>query len=224
MMTLEELIKIKGLGSLTSGLNDSLETKNFKLKEFIKMNPKQKTFKLGEIENLNKGIACSENFNFEALGRSEIEPNIFGKDFLKDPQKFFFDNVCDSVVGSENVAFNKILNNLTALAKELQKFRDILNSHEDFKEYGKIVITITSGFRDPLHNYSVRGSSNSQHLLGKAADFSINPKVLLIPVYNLLVKKMKKGVIKWGYTYIRPENYFIHYDIRDSKPNILYHP
>jgi len=220
MRTLEDLITIKGGGSLTSGLNDQLETKNFKLKEFIKMNPKEKSFKLGIIENLNKGIACSENFNFEALGRSEIEPNIFGKDFLKDPQKFFFDNVCDSVVGSENVAFNKILNNLTALAKELQKFRDILN-----KVYPSMVITITSGFRDPLHNYSVRGRSNSQHLLGKAADFTItNPKVLLIPVYNLLVKKMKKGEIKRGYTYIKPERNFIHYDIRDSQPNIDYYP
>lgn len=53
--------------------------------------------------------------------------------------------------------------NIFKLANGLQKVRNVVNRP----------ITINSGWRTPEHNTSVGGASNSQHLIGKAADVTI---------------------------------------------------
>ena len=58
----------------------------------------------------------------------------------------------------------QITKNIITLAKELDKIR---------AQFGSKPMTITSWLRPPLVNASVRGVSNSQHLLGWAADFQI---------------------------------------------------
>lgn len=58
---------------------------------------------------------------------------------------------------------NDILGNLYCLANRLQVIRDLLGKP----------ITINSGYRTAAHNASVGGKSDSQHLLGKAADIVI---------------------------------------------------
>lgn len=50
----------------------------------------------------------------------------------------------------------------TELVKVLQGIRTALNAP----------ITVNSGFRSEAHNKSVKGSKNSAHLMGKAADIS----------------------------------------------------
>ena len=57
-----------------------------------------------------------------------------------------------------------ITTNLTRLALALETIRTYFNDNQ---------IIINSGYRDPAHNLSVGGVSNSQHLYGLAADFTI---------------------------------------------------
>ena len=57
-----------------------------------------------------------------------------------------------------------IITNLTRLALALETIRTYFNDNQ---------IIINSGYRDPAHNSSVGGVSNSQHLYGLAADFTI---------------------------------------------------
>lgn len=42
-----------------------------------------------------------------------------------------------------------------------------------FREYLNMPIIINSGYRSPVHNASVGGSANSQHMLGEAVDFKV---------------------------------------------------
>ena len=54
----------------------------------------------------------------------------------------------------------KYIDNITEVAVELQKVRDILCNP----------IIITSGYRSPEYNKAIGGARHSQHLFGKAAD------------------------------------------------------
>ncbi|MHB1253017.1 MAG: D-Ala-D-Ala carboxypeptidase family metallohydrolase [Candidatus Humimicrobiaceae bacterium] len=89
--------------------------------------------------------------------------------------------------------------NILALAIELQKVRDIVNRP----------ITITSGWRTVEHNASFsNSSSNSQHLIGKAADVRIKglePK--FANIYLAKYGNFNGFGIALNYT---------HVDIRDS--------
>lgn len=70
----------------------------------------------------------------------------------------------------------------------LQGFRDYLNSTypvpSGHKEYQ---IIITSGCRCPTRNAKVHGKENSQHLLGKAADFIV-PGLSVVEVMKRLAQ------------------------------------
>ncbi len=79
------------------------------------------------------------------------------------------------------------------------------------EEFGES-ITITSGYRSPLYNKKIGGSSSSQHCLGKAADIrpTVSSSVKLDLLYSICEKYFeavgdgrKKG--------------FIHVDIRTGK-------
>lgn len=39
---------------------------------------------------------------------------------------------------------------------------------------GDKAITITSGYRSPVHNLAIGGAAHSQHMLGRAADIEVN--------------------------------------------------
>lgn len=91
--------------------------------------------------------------------------------------------------------------NILELSESLQVLRD---------EIGK-PININSGYRSPGHNAIVGGVPDSQHVLGKASDISIDgysPEEITIVIYNLIQKgKMKEGGVGIY-------NTFVHYDIR----------
>ncbi len=98
------------------------------------------------------------------------------------------------VMGKENV-FNKM--NTTLLAKI-----DILR-----EKVGE-PLRITSSFRDKKFNKSVRGASKSQHLLGKAVDFSCrNGTFRSKIVLEALKLRLTVGVAK----------NFIHVDCRETQ-------
>ena len=108
----------------------------------------------------------------------------------------------DSGDGSEMP--NDVLLNIQKLANQLQYVRD----------YTARAIRINSGYRSPSHNATIGGVSNSQHVLGKAADIFIkglSPNI----TYQILEDLIEKGEILQGGLGLYDS--FVHYDIRKTK-------
>jgi uncharacterized protein YcbK (DUF882 family) len=95
----------------------------------------------------------------------------------------------------------EFLDNVQALAENLQILRDFLNRP----------IRIISGYRSPEYNAKVKGVKKSQHLVAKAADIvvrGIKPKA----IHTFVLRLMKEGKMsKGGVGLYRT---FVHYDIR----------
>ena len=108
----------------------------------------------------------------------------------------------DSGDGSEMP--NDVLLNIQKLANQLQYVRD----------YTARAIRINSGYRSPSHNATIGGVSNSQHVLGNAADIFIkglSPNI----TYQILEDLIEKGEILQGGLGLYDS--FVHYDIRKTK-------
>ena len=99
---------------------------------------------------------------------------------------------------------SELLTNVLELAESLQELREILNSP----------IRINSAYRSLQHNSNIGGSTNSQHLFGKAADIVVKGKtpsqVATMIKLLILEGKMKQGGIG-------VYDNFTHYDIRGQK-------
>ena len=99
---------------------------------------------------------------------------------------------------------SELLPNVLELAESLQELRKILNSP----------IRINSAYRSLEHNTKIGGSTNSQHLFGKAADIVVKGKtpsqVATMIKLLILEGKMKQGGIG-------VYDNFTHYDIRGHK-------
>jgi len=102
---------------------------------------------------------------------------------------------------------NDVLVNITKLANQLQFVRDNLARP----------ITINSAYRCVTHNSSdaVKGSKNSQHILGKAADIVISGLDPILDTYDYLDDLMRTGEILQGG--LGMYKTFTHYDIRKTK-------
>jgi uncharacterized protein YcbK (DUF882 family) len=97
-----------------------------------------------------------------------------------------------------------VLMEVTKLASQLQYVRDFVRKP----------IKLTNAYRCPEHNKEVGGVSNSQHILGKAADIQIND---LDPseVYKTIDNLTEHGHILQGG--LGKYNTFTHYDIRKTR-------
>jgi uncharacterized protein YcbK (DUF882 family) len=98
----------------------------------------------------------------------------------------------------------EVKQNLQVLAEQLEILRQHLQKP----------ITINSGYRSPKHNQKVKGSKDSQHLLGKAADIvvgGVTPDEVADAIEFLIDTKMMKQGGLGRY------NSFTHYDIRGKK-------
>lgn len=96
-----------------------------------------------------------------------------------------------------------VFNNILKLANEMQKIRTHLNTP----------ITVNSGYRSLSYNKSIGGASKSQHLLGKACDFTakgLTPYEVAEIVENLMQGEL---IINGG---LGEYDTFTHYDIRNT--------
>ena len=97
--------------------------------------------------NLSDPIYAGSNFNWgEAT-----------KDGTRIPTQTSFDGIV--------IPAAQITSNIIKIAKELDKIRS---------QFGNRPIAVNSWYRDPISNREVRGVRNSQHLLGWAADITID--------------------------------------------------
>jgi len=97
-----------------------------------------------------------------------------------------------------------VYDNIIKLASQLQFLRD----------YTGRPITINSAYRCPEHNAKIGGSKTSQHLLGKAADITIQ-SLKPAEVYKLIEELIDMGHILQGGLGLYDT--FVHYDIRKKK-------
>ena len=97
-----------------------------------------------------------------------------------------------------------VLLEVTRLANELQHIRDFIHKP----------MNLTNAYRCPEHNKEVGGVSNSQHLLGKAADIQIE-ELEPSEVYKTIDNLTDHGHIVQGG--LGKYNAFTHYDIRGTK-------
>lgn len=98
----------------------------------------------------------------------------------------------------------EVYENVIKLANQLQFLR----------EYTGRPITINSAYRSPDHNAKVGGSKTSQHLLGKAADITIQ-SLKPAEVFMIIEELIDMGHMLQGGLGLYDT--FVHYDIRRTK-------
>jgi hypothetical protein len=100
-----------------------------------------------------------------------------------------------------------VLQNLTHLAAELQKIRDL---------YGKSM-TVTSGYRCPRVNKAVGGVNNSAHAEGLAADINTGSKAGNMILFNLVANLVEKKKLPIDQL-INEYNYsWVHFGYRQNR-------
>tara|TARA_R110000744_G_scaffold82750_1_gene162586 strand:+ start:19114 stop:19485 length:372 start_codon:yes stop_codon:yes gene_type:complete len=98
----------------------------------------------------------------------------------------------------------EVLLNIQKLANQLQVLRDFLG----------VTITVNSAYRSPSYNKKIGGVSNSQHILGKAADITAEGYTPA-QVYARIEKLIKSGDMLQGG--LGSYSTFTHYDIRKTR-------
>lgn len=106
------------------------------------------------------------------------------------------------------------LDNLKKLCNEV--LQPIRNKWGDF-------IFVTSGYRNPILNRLVGGSTTSQHILGQAVDITVGSKSSNKRLFELIVEMIENGEIKVGQL-IDEKNYsWIHISLPYKKVNQVLH-
>ena len=98
----------------------------------------------------------------------------------------------------------EVLLNIQKLANQLQALRDSLG----------VSITVNSAYRSPSYNKKIGGVSNSQHVLGKAADITAKGYTPA-QVYARIEQLIKSGDMLQGG--LGSYSSFTHYDTRKTR-------
>ena len=105
-----------------------------------------------------------------------------------------------------------VLENVKQLAVQLQAIRDYVGKP----------IRINSAYRSKAHNKAIGGVKTSQHILGKAADITIDtftPDEVVSIIENMLTNEMLGSFYIGG---LGSYSTFTHVDIRDKKARWAY--
>ena len=101
----------------------------------------------------------------------------------------------------------EVYENIIKLSSQLQFLRD----------YTGRPITVNSGYRCPEYNAKISGSSKkSQHMLGKAADITIQ-SLKPAEVFMIIEDLIDMGHMLQGGLGLYEKKGFTHYDIRKTK-------
>jgi len=100
----------------------------------------------------------------------------------------------------------EVYENIIKLSNQLQFLRD----------YTGRPITVNSGYRCPDHNKKIGGSKRSQHMLGKAADITIQ-SLKPAEVFVIIEDLIDMGHMLQGGLGLYEKRGFVHYDIRKKK-------
>lgn len=84
-------------------------------------------------------------------------------------------------------------------------------------------IFVNSGFRNPIVNRLVGGSSTSQHILGQAADITLGSKSGNKELFDLIVKMIEDGEIKVGQLISEKDYSWIHISLPYKRVNQILH-
>lgn len=84
-------------------------------------------------------------------------------------------------------------------------------------------IFINSGFRNPIVNRLVKGSTSSQHLKGEAADITTGSKEGNKKLFDLIVQMIEHGEIKVGQLLDEKDYTWLHISLPYSKTNQVLH-
>ena len=120
---------------------------------------------------------------------------------IKLTPNFTLGEMTSTKTGIANIPNVEQINKLRILC------RDIL---EPLRQYlGGIPIIVDSGFRSPAVNESVGGVSNSQHLLGQAADIHCIT-LTAFELYKAIDKLVLEGQLDIGQCILYTKSHFVH--------------
>jgi putative chitinase len=140
--------------------------------------------------------------NILLLKTELIKPSVINwNDFSCPVSKYFTVGEVTKYSKNRIPTDNTIKNNIIKLAQELDKAREFI----------KLPLIVTSWYRPPAVNASVRGATNSQHLYGKAVDLQCKG-MSTIELEKILLKywygALGKGAARLN---------FVHLDTRNGK-------
>lgn len=84
-------------------------------------------------------------------------------------------------------------------------------------------IFINSGFRNPIVNRLVKGSTSSQHLKGQAADITVGSKSRNKKLFDRIVQMIENEEIQVGQLIDEKDYSWIHISLPYSKTNQILH-
>ena len=89
----------------------------------------------------------------------------------------------------------------------------LVDALQELRDLADLPVRVTSGYRCPEHNRAIGGATQSQHLLGTAADISVRG-MTPAQMYRLAegVEAFRNGGIG-----VYPDKGFIHVDVRDGR-------
>jgi zinc D-Ala-D-Ala carboxypeptidase len=111
-----------------------------------------------------------------------------------------------------NEPSEEVIGNLIALCENtLQPIRDLVG----------YPITITSGFRCPALNKAVGGVSNSQHVIGQAADFKIPVLWRIFGRLEKVFKQIQDSTIPYDQLILEPTWIHVSYSKTNRRQNLV---
>lgn len=126
----------------------------------------------------------------------ESDDEKVSKDLYQIPGKTNPINIYAKIDGCQNFVWGEALNNPVRIPENWQITKgiiDLAHALEGVREKLGEPIHVTSWYRDAAANYAAGGVSNSEHMLGIAADFycdTLSP----VEIYDMLDKEWQGGL------------------------------
>lgn len=134
---------------------------------------------------------------------------------------------------SKNFTLNELTHSSTAKANkvdntpdrwELDNLKKLCNEVlQPIRDKWGDSIFVTSGYRNPIVNRLVKGSTSSQHLKGQAADITVGSKSRNKKLFDMIVQMIEDKEITVGQIIDEKDYSWIHISLPYSKTNQILH-